>query len=193
MPTKTRSQLAQVARLVEEALREEFPDEELRKSKVDRIDRVVRLIKFAEGSTNTQCAAMLYEVIDCALISPTKIEEMFGSDLRRLVEELTAPETETLTSTQARDRTVEDTRIASQARGIRKASSNAKLVKLAQETNLLEEIASIPPGDEISANLKAHIVGALLFLTNCKDVSPVLENFMMKAYIEAYKIHGQRK
>jgi (p)ppGpp synthase/HD superfamily hydrolase len=182
-----------VANLVEDALLEEFPDEELRKSKVDRIARVVNLIKLTEGSTAAECAAMLCEVMDCALISPTKIEEMFGSDLRRLVDELTEPETEDVIPPQFGDRTIEEWRIAKQAKIISGASPSAKFVRLAQEAILLEDIASIPREDEISANLKAHIVGALQFVSACRGVSPALEQFMLDAYTEAYKIHCQRK
>ncbi len=190
MSTTTRSRIALVANLVEEALREEFPGEEIRKNKLAHITQVVELIKLAGGSTLEKCAAMLCEVINCALISPTKIEEMFGSDLRRLVEQLNPPAT--IASTEAENHSTEEFLMAELvriARHIGNAARSVKLIKLAQETLLLEKIASTPPSDENSTNFRVYILGALRFMNACRGVSPILENEMLQAYTKAYSKH----
>jgi len=127
---------------------------------------VAALVDKAGGSEAAIMAAVLHDVVEDTPVTLAEIEASFGAEVAGLVKALTdTPEMETMTD--AARKTV-------QAEKIARAPDAAKLVKLADQTNNLQDLCGVF-SDWPLASRKVYLTGARKIATQCAGLSGFLD------------------
>ena len=109
-------------------------------------------------------AAVLHDTVEDTNTSPIELERAFGARVRGLVEEVT--DDKSLPKAERKRLQIEHAA---------KASSAAKIIKLADKTSNLRAIAASPPMDWSSERRAEYVAWAGRVVAGCRGVNPQLE------------------
>ncbi|MBM9594335.1 HD domain-containing protein [Roseitranquillus sediminis] len=140
---------------------------------------VAELVAWAGGDVDTVVAAVLHDVVEDSETTVAEIAEAFGPQVARLVEAMTnPPEWEELPKIEMKLR---------QAQHMGQASAEARMIKIADQTSNLRDIAREPEAWEPMA-AERYLEGAGRVVDACRGTSAALE----AAFDEAMAIARQR-
>lgn len=133
---------------------------------------VAALVTDAGGSDAAIIAAVLHDVVEDTPVTLSEIKALFGSEVATYVDALTdTPQMESLPA---------KARKAMQAEKIAQAPEAARLVKLADQTNNLQDLCGIF-GDRPVKVRKTYLAGATAIAQNCAGISGFLDAAFAKA------------
>ncbi len=127
---------------------------------------VAALVDKAGSSEAAIMAAVLHDVVEDTSVTLAEIESAFGAEVAGLVDALTdTPEMEALT---------DGVRKTMQAEKITHAPVAAKLVKLADQTNNLQDMCGVFSNKPLAVR-KAYLAGARAIASQCAGLSGFLD------------------
>lgn len=119
----------------------------------------------AAADPNLIAAAWLHDVVEDGHATAAEIEDLFGSDIRALVDELT----DDMSLGKEERKRRQTTEIAGKSR-------RARLLKLADKVSNVREIAEDPPADWSAAERRAYVEWALMVVNaGCRGLDAELE------------------
>ena len=122
-------------------------------------------------------AAVLHDTVEDTATKPEELESAFGERVRRLVEEVTD------------DKSIEKhERKRLQAEHAPHLSSSAKLIKLADQTSNVTDIALTPPYDWPLARKQEYVDWAERVAVGCRGVNTALDAAFVEALRRARKV-----
>ncbi len=141
------------------------------------IEVATRLAEATDGQDlELVIAGVLHDTLEDTDATRDEIEAGFGAEVARLVVEVTD------------DRTLERTvRKRLQVETVRRKSSRAKMIKLADKTSNIRAIVASPPKDWVPARKREYFEWAHEVAEGCRGVNPRLEAWFDEAYAAASK------
>ncbi|OAO00109.1 phosphohydrolase [Sphingomonadales bacterium EhC05] len=116
-------------------------------------------------------AALLHDTVEDTQTTIDEIEDHFGSKIAGIVAEVTD------------DKSLEkEERKRKQVETVSKKSTAAKLIKLADKTSNLRDIASSPPADWPLERRQAYFDWAVEVIDGCRGTHPMLEELFDAAF-----------
>jgi (p)ppGpp synthase/HD superfamily hydrolase len=133
---------------------------------------VARMVAGETEDATVIAAALLHDVVEETAIDAAALRARFGDRVAGLVAEVTdTPELEALSRRERKKR---------QAEHMSGASREARLIKLADQTSNLEDLAREPEAQD-AADHEEYRMGAVGVVDRCRDASPALAARFEKA------------
>lgn len=124
----------------------------------------------------TLAAAVLHDTIEDTETTGEELERQFGSEVRRIVEELTD------------DKSLpKEVRKRLQIEHASLASSKAKLVKLADKICNIVDVTNDPPPDWLPERRRAYLDWSEEVVSGCRGVNGAIEEYFDRVMVEGRK------
>lgn len=140
---------------------------------------VAELIEYSGGSETEIAAAWLHDTVEDTNTALKEIEELFGKEVKEIVDGLTDPPEFNELHTRERK--------ASQAEWLRSKGVSIKRVKIADQISNIRSIAVDPPVNWSNEKCREYVEGALLVANECNGVDDFLDSQFELAYLNAIK------
>jgi len=139
---------------------------------VNHCAMVARLAANVTDDEIVLAAALLHDTVEDSEFTLSDIMEEFGESVAEIVDFLTD-------SSEVTDLPLAE-RKAAQAEKMRSAPWGAKLIKIADQTSNLTDLAEMPPGWS-TQKMQTYLEGAQMVVDACRGVSEALEDRFDKA------------
>ncbi len=150
---------------------------------VNHVIEVADLVAQAGAPAEVVMAAVLHDVVEDSEVGSAELAEVFGARVARLVEALTnPPEWEDLPKLEMKTR---------QAAHVGAADADVKLIKIADQTSNLHDIAREPEAWKV-ARAREYVEGACRVVDACRGTDAALELRFDAAVDEALAAIGRR-